>query len=297
MGATFWASVAANAFIDCGLAISVGGLFALRWTAANTDIATYEPRVRAVLQWASTVVLIGLLVHTYSYAATMLDSGRLMTVARGLPSIAGTHTGLVDIVASMAAALMIVAALLSRGVAKATALLAVPLLTVVTCRSMTGHAANQGSFTISELVQFIHLAATFVWSGSVSVAGLWLRPAIIMSYSSRDRSLLHSLSAASICALPVVLLTGALKSYQGTDGHLVLILHSGWGWILMVKIGAVAAALVLGAMHFRAIRSNAPGDQSPSPAWLKRTMTIEAVLLLMVLALSALLATSVPPSE
>ena len=287
------ADVVITFLIDFGLAVSIGCTFALRWKVSRSDLRVL---VR-FLRYSVFVTLLSLLSHLYLFAATMLESFRLADVLRGLPSIVGTHAGLADSAAIAGACTGLLVVSSKKISARTSALFYFPILVwVLLCRSVSGHAANNGNFSALEVLQFLHLAGTLTWAGAVIVCGLILREFVQVKDYSLDLSHLKVLSRTCMWALSLVLTTGAIKSYEGVDGQLSLILHSPWGWILLVKIFVLLPALGLGAIHFLQLRQQSPFASVRARQRLKRTLGVEAVLLILVLAISALLASTSPPS-
>jgi len=249
------------------------------------------------IRYSALITLLSLLAHLYLFAAAMLESFRAADVLRGLPSIVDTHAGLADSAAIGGACAGMLIVSWKKVSARAPVLFYVPaLMWVLLCRSASGHAANNGNFSISEVLQFLHLAGTLTWVGVVIVCGLLLREFVPVSDRLPDLSLLRSLSKTCMWALSLVLTTGVVKSYEGVDGQLSLILHSPWGWILLVKIGVILPTLGLGAIHFLQLRQRSPFASVRARQNLKKTLGVEAVLLALVLAISALLASTSPPS-
>jgi len=287
------ADVVITFLIDFGLAVSIGCTLALRWKVSRSDLRAL---VR-FLRYSALVILLSLLSHLYVFAATMLESFRLADVLRGLPSIVGTHAGLADSAAIAGACAGLLAVSSKKMSTRPSVLFYLPTLVwVLICRSVSGHAANNGNFSALEGLQFLHLVGTLTWAGAIIVCGLILRELLRVNEQTLDLSLLRVLSRTCLWALSLVLTTGAIKSYEGVDGQLSLILHSPWGWILLVKIFVLLPALGLGATHFLQLRQQSPFASVRARQRLKRTLGVEAVLLILVLAISALLASTSPPS-
>jgi putative copper export protein len=92
-------------------------------------------------------------------------------------------------------------------------------------------------------------------------------------------------------AVAVVLLTGGFKGWSGLDHQSHGLVRTGWGRILLGKLMLVAVALALGWLHRRWIRMWTPEQRKT----LGRTLRVEAVVLTLVIAVSAWLA-SVDPA-
>lgn len=179
-------------------------------------------------------------------------------------------------------------------------------------RSATGHPADQGSWTLPEWVDWVHLIAVSVWAGVVFTMSIAIFPRL-----SRERlspsvraELITRLSSVATVALICILLTGILSAYHyvGSWGALR---DSTYGHILLVKLALVAVAVALGAANrflfvprIRAaastsgMRSIRPHQADARPlGFLIRSVGIETLFLLATLATAAVLLHGMPPRE
>jgi copper transport protein len=155
--------------------------------------------------------------------------------------------------------------------------------------SLSGHSASDaGHSWLSELADWVHLTAAMLWVGGLVqlVAVVWpaapeLRRASILRFSRMATVLVALLLAAgtylSILRFP----------------HLHDLWRTGYGHVLLVKLGLVAAALLWGAAHqFVALpRIDRPGVIGR----LSRSLLGEASVAMAVLLLAAILTDSKPP--
>ena len=104
-------------------------------------------------------------------------------------------------------------------------------------------------------------------------------------------------NAFSRMALPAVVLflaTGATLSWLHTGGTLENYVGTTWGRTLLVKLGLVAGILALGFYNWRRVRPSL--KERPDPGTLRIPASVEAVLALLVLLVTAVLvATPLPP--
>ncbi len=179
-------------------------------------------------------------------------------------------------------------------------------------RSATGHPADQGSWTLPEWVDWVHLVAVSVWAGVVFTMSITIFPRL-----SRERlspsvraDLITRLSSVATVALICILLTGILSAYHYI-GTWAALRDSTYGHILLVKLALVAVAVALGAANrflfvpriraaasTVAIRSTSPHQTDEKPfGFLIRSVGIETLILLAVLATAAVLLHGMPPRE
>jgi putative copper resistance protein D len=103
----------------------------------------------------------------------------------------------------------------------------------------------------------------------------------------------RSLSRAVTIALLLILLSGLYNSWRGLGGSLTPLTGTEWGRSLDLKLVLVGIALTLGASSRRMLGSNR-GPSHNELSRLTRLVRIEAVVMLLVLAVSAWLANSPP---
>jgi putative copper resistance protein D len=178
---------------------------------------------------------------------------------------------------------------------RATAwLLLTELVAVAVVRAGTGHAAANGDFTVSELVQFCHLISIAVWSGCVLAGGFLVLPGLLREQRAGDMTAFtRRLSRAVTFALVVVLLSGAYNSYVGLGGSFRPLAGTQWGVLLDIKLLLVLAAIAMGAANRRMLRGNRTLSVEQASA-LAATVRVEAIVMLAILTISAFLANSPP---
>ncbi len=160
--------------------------------------------------------------------------------------------------------------------------------------SASSHASDNGDFTMDELNDWAHVVSTAVWGGAIFVCALLIFPQL------KGRDALMStvairLSGLSGAALAVVLITGIYNSTRQLPGWRAL-LSTSYGRVLAVKLGIVAALIIIGALNrfviVSQIRQYANG-KSLTPAMplrlLFRTLAVDAVLLLGAIVMAAIL--------
>lgn len=161
-------------------------------------------------------------------------------------------------------------------------------------RAASGHAASYGNFTVQEGCQWVHLICTAVWSGGVLVSGLFVvggRDSLPVSVKEYGRTL----SRWVTFALAGVILTGIYNAYLGLGGSVAPLIHSQWGVTLILKSALVIAALALGAWN-RSLLGSGDWNEESEKGFI-RSLRVEAVVMILILVVSAWLANSPPAAE
>ncbi|HWZ52124.1 MAG TPA: CopD family protein [Granulicella sp.] len=296
-------SVLATALFDWSLALATGSLLAAHWLHPRPAAGEPCPRVPLLsTRPAAILMVLALCSQFYLLVATMTGQAAPADVLSAAPLVATTHAGRVALTTLGVALLLLLANLLKPLQTSPVPALLVAL--ILTLHSATGHAAVEGDFSRAELLQLLHLSGMALWTGGVIVSGLFVVPRLLRgqlpsSAASRppvDKAYLQALSIVSTYAVAVVLLTGAYKGWTGLDRHLSGLLHTGWGRILLLKLAFVAIALGLGALHRRWIHQHDRAWTPQQTKTLLTTLRVEAASLMLVIVLSAWLA-SVDPTE
>jgi len=264
-----------------------------------------------------------------------MSGAPLTAVGQFLPLVAmKTHYGTAWW-ARMAAVLVLwlawVAGRFSSGRGPAGALYALALAVIAYTRSATGHAGDDGMFMPAVWIDWLHLLAGGVWVGSLLAWSLIVFPALLrndawQSDAAQRRLAVNGygrLSALSGVAVAVIALSGAYGAWEGL-GTTAALWQSPYGRILLVKVALVGGMLGLGA-HNRYVKlphldqwagqwgarhplvNKLPGFSSwpycANPEAIDplqrcaRTINIQALLGIAVLAVAALLHHAMPPAD
>lgn len=269
-----------------GIVLLLGaGLFALMAPASLTTAPA--TRVVVVGGWAmllmASLASFGLLGAT-AVAGTLGDAfspdvwgkvvhsrtGRMLLVRAALALAAG---GLLLTVASRATAWW-------RSVAVAVA------IGLVFTFPASGHPASRSPQALWVLLDAVHLASVIVWVGGLALFTLggraWLR-------DDEAAPVVHRFSAAAVWLVPVIVVTGALQTLElagGIDGVRSLT-DTSWGRTLLVKLSIVSVLVALGAVSRWLL-------QASGTASIRRTVTAEALIGVVVLGLTASLVSLSP---
>lgn len=303
------AQVAATALVNISFAWTIGVLACRLWLPRQT--AAWE---RTVSRRLAPAMLAGLAACTAGIFLSLWTESAIMGEVAWLDAwpilkqmVATTHYGHAGVTAM---ALLVVAmaahqALYRSGASmRYMASMAGLLLSVAAARVTIGHAYEHGPFSLAAATQWLHLLFMALWAGIVFVSGWLVLPSVLLmeSGATRERAAyLDAMSNWATAALAGVLATGAYNSYRvlASPGDLF---DGGYGQVLLVKILLVLIAIALGgynkflglpaslAMHHLAVARRG----------LLAVMTvlrIESVVLLMVFAAAAVLASSAPPGH
>jgi copper transport protein len=160
--------------------------------------------------------------------------------------------------------------------------------------SLSGHdAVDAGSSKLSELADWVHIAAASLWVGALAtlVALVWYGAPTLRRIAFRRFSELATVSIVLVLAAGIYLSVVRLP-------HLHDLWTTGYGQVLLVKIGLVCLVLVWGAFHKFVVgptlaRSTGEGFLSR----IGRSLVGEAMLASTVLLVAAVLVDSRPPVQ
>jgi copper transport protein len=159
--------------------------------------------------------------------------------------------------------------------------------------SLSGHsAADAGSSWKSELADWAHLSAACLWIGGLVQLGFVVWP--LMPEARRAAFLAFS-RLATIC-IGVLLLAGVYLSILRLP-RLDDLWSTGYGHVLLVKIGLVCLALAWGGLHkLVAVRAVARGNERLLGR-LQRSLRGESMVGMAVLLAAAVLVDAKPPAR
>jgi putative copper resistance protein D len=188
--------------------------------------------------------------------------------------------------------------------------------------SATGHAADQGDFTVMEWIHWLHMLTVSLWGGCVLAVAVALA-GLLVPRSPGQRAFIavtmHRFSYIAILAVIGISASGVFVAIQQLSN-----VHDLWttdyGRMLLTKLAMVFAMLVLGVFNRFALSPalrtwlgagrlprapEAPGHASrpgkrgvgKTMVWHRRLMITQAVLVVAVLLCAILLAASMPPSQ
>lgn len=159
-------------------------------------------------------------------------------------------------------------------------------------RAATGHAADQDFASFSVLTHTVHVLAAAAWAGSVGICMLLTSDWTNWPLQQRS-TLAHRVSKIATLALLLVVSSGFLDVAR-TLGHANDPWGSTYAWILLMKLCAVGMAAGLGARNRWHWLARLDHGKVAGASGFRRVLLVEAVVLLVVLALAAKLGTTMP---
>jgi putative copper export protein len=280
--------------------VIVGTLLAGRWLEAIGPAPAalgFAPREQRTLLLANVAAYMTVhMARPWFLAASMSGSNNFSSDLALVPTIlSSTHQGKLWLFNSVAIVLLLIGALAFNSSARRIAgwALVVALIVIACTKAASGHAADDGDFTLNEFSMLLHIAATAVWSGSVLVGGFLVLPRLVRS-TTHDRfwSFGGRLSSTVTWALVALLISGIYTSDRELNNTFSALWTSGWGKILLTKVSFVLVAIVLGALSRFLCLGRAP--ESERATLMTRLMTIEAVVMVCILCLSGFLGNTAP---
>jgi len=179
------------------------------------------------------------------------------------------------------------------------------LATFMLTRSVVSHAGIDGDFTLKVGVDWLHLVLVCLWVGMVFIgAFIALRQRPHTQGDAADSAAwVASLSEAATVALVGIVLTGALKVWWATPSVAQLVASS-YGGVLLVKVLLVGAAMGLGGVNrffvmpplLGRLQGTAPREPNLQRRFV-RVLRMEALVLLLVFAVAAILSGTPNPGE
>jgi copper transport protein len=158
--------------------------------------------------------------------------------------------------------------------------------------SLSGHSAvDAGSSWLSQLADWLHLAAASLWVGGLIQLAFVIWP---LEPELRRRSFLRFSKLATVLIV-VLLAAGTYLSILRLP-HLSDLWSAGYGRVLLVKLGLVSLALLWGAAHHFLVRPRLERG-APLFAGLPRSLAAESAVGMAILLAAAVLVDSKPPPQ
>lgn len=201
---------------------------------------------------------------------------------------------------STAAFLLLAISWLWRGRARVLAgSSALLVLVLITAQTYLGHATEElWRGALGHVVHGLHLLGSGVWLGTLAILMLTTLPML------RDAAWLPTLTALtrgySMAARVGVLLvvgSGAVALWTYSDGQLLALIDSTWGQLLLLKLLAVAGALLIGWWNWRVGTPALAAGRADAAARMRRAIGMELLLGVVILGLTAWLIGAPLPSH
>ncbi|MCS0708434.1 copper resistance D family protein [Massilia aurea] len=175
-----------------------------------------------------------------------------------------------------------------------TVLVALGLFAFV--RASMGHAGENGYWTLPFAAEVIHLTAMGAWTGLVAVSAWKSMPTDAGQPDlNRLARYLDSMSAAAMVAVGAVFITGLFNAWNRVGTVDNLFGNSIYTTALLIKVGLVGAALILGGYNKFVGLALARGSVHGLER-VKFVLKVESIVLLVVLFAAAVLTSQQPPA-
>ncbi len=145
-------------------------------------------------------------------------------------------------------------------------------------RSVDGHATGTSAPGVSVLLDMVHIGAASLWVGGLAtlVVALWLLPGRLPDARAQARTLLLRFGLAAVGAVVILALTGLWSALQNIPTWSSLF-HTTYGQTLLLKLGFVAAILLLALVQRLALWRNWRFAERGGRRWLLLAEALLAV--------------------
>lgn len=170
---------------------------------------------------------------------------------------------------------------------------AVLLLAVAAIWGQTGmgHATDEvWSLPIGRLVHFGHLVGGAVWLGTLAVLAMAVFPTL--AAPGRQPALAGVVAGFSIPArigAALLVASGVVSTWTYTGGVPTALWTTGWGRLLLVKLGLFASVAAFGWINWKRVTPQLLEGDAAAPGALRRAVHRELVLGALLLAVTAVL--------
>lgn len=300
------AQYAATVALNLALAAAVGAGMSALWLAPRGSAWAIGQRGRLRLAGvaALAMAMLASVAVLWLEAAAMAEVPVADAAGAAWSMLTATHLGLAW-TAGAAALVLSACALAMRPQGKHgqrwTGLNLLGLAAFLYTRSMVSHASANGDFGVPMMADWVHLVLISLWVGEVFIAGL-LTLAAPPGERLDDRTdcmgYIDALSRSATWALAGIFATGLVSAWFNV-GSPAALTGNPYGATLLVKLTLVVLAVLLGGFNrFCVMPSLATALPGNGPALRRFTavLRVEAVVLLGVLILAAILSSTAPPT-
>jgi copper transport protein len=183
--------------------------------------------------------------------------------------------------------------------------LAIPLVYLILCPALAGHASTQSPVILNFPVNAIHVGAMAVWLGGLGALLLVLPAATRSAPDAADRGRLLAgplarFSALALAMVALIMATGLIQAYVYVR-HIGDLVSTGYGRAVLAKFLLLLAVIGIAAYNRRAVvpRLQRIAELGVSPGLpgmvLRRALRGEVALLAVVIGVTAALASYAPP--
>lgn len=187
----------------------------------------------------------------------------------------------------------------------ASLLIAVPLVYLCLCPALAGHGSSQSPVALNFTTNALHVAAMAVWLGGLGALLLVLPAATRSATTPADRGRLLAgplarFSTLALAAVALIMATGLIQAYVYVR-HLGDLTSTGYGRAVLAKFVLLLGVIGVAAYNRRTSvpRLEAIAERGESPGTpgvlLRRALRAEVALLVIVIGVTAALASYAPP--
>jgi copper transport protein len=174
-------------------------------------------------------------------------------------------------------------------------------LLAIATPGLAGHAGTTSPVAINVVADVIHVVAVSAWIGGLVFLAFAAFPATLVVERQRVAVLgpvIHRFSNAAVVSVGAVVLSGTFASYMQVRSWQALF-DSTYGLVLVAKIAVFIPLVALGGVNKNVLipridRAVASGDDDGGVRSLKRVVSFEVILSVVVLTLTAWLITLAP---
>jgi putative copper resistance protein D len=297
----------ATALLNLAVAVLTGATMSRLWLGrqeSNWSEARRRP-VRRVALVGAALALVANLVVLWLESAAMAEVPVTQAGAAISSMLTSTHLGFAWSIGMAGLVMASVAACMpsERSLGPPCVTLAALAVFWYT-RGMVSHAASDGDISVRLLADWAHLGLISLWVGEVIIAGIvTLRVAGDLTAEDRRAraAYVESLSSSATFALIGIFVTGVYAVWRSLSG-LENLVGNLYGNTLVAKVLLVGVAALLGGFNRFFVMPpwlsrESAGNVAPAflPERFKRILWIEALVLLAVVMLAAILASTSPP--
>ncbi|MEO1057962.1 MAG: CopD family protein, partial [Actinomycetota bacterium] len=151
-----------------------------------------------------------------------------------------------------------------------------------------GHTVSEGPRWLHGASSVLHVLAAGVWAGGVVALALllWRRHRAAVPTAAGEMTLRFSVIA--MVALGLAAIAGIAMALM-IDSDVAGYLDTDWGRLMAVKLGLVVVAVAIGAYNHFAVLPRLEAGVADAEGIARRTLTVEAVVLVAAAAVSGLL--------
>jgi copper transport protein len=231
---------------------------------------------------------------------SLLDPGDVITldlVYHGLITGSWGHAWLLQIVAA-AVALGVLSYRRDRG-SVPDPFTIVCTVAILWAQTGMGHPAGDNwPGSVGRLLDLTHLVGIGIWLGTLAVLTYAAVP--LLGHASRLPTLAAVVRAFSVYArvgAVLVVASGATAALVYTGGSIGILTRSTWGRLLIIKVACMCGVLAVGWYNWKIVTPALEGQGADCRKRLRRAISVELTLGLMMLAITTALVASPLPGD